>query len=560
MAAISYTDGLIGGVLDALDATGRAAETLLGEHGEWRKMTNFELGVRPAAMGQRSPALIELVDVFPTAAALAGLGQPEQQPVPLEGQSFAALFDDLKAAPPKRYALSQYARCPRSKGPEWEKNSCPSVPTNAAITVMGYSLRVEGWRYTEWAAFDGSADGGKGRVDWSKPLHGVELYDHRTGDENDFDFHENTNVANRTEHAALVAGLSEQLRALVANTTASHAASPATAGRSASSGSSESASTARSSDDELTRRAAQAAALAAQQRALEARLARFGELLDEAARARADHRPPTCATVIVAARAPADMDDVWASSPAAAPSPDDRRGEQPAGAVELPGVVEAALRARVAELERHAAELEQIQKSKCPTLLEGKNVELEGKLGDHDARADERGRAVRRALRARVRELEGELGRERERTTAASGDGSVGDASGVDRLFGRHDDGSVRDDDTVPKSDAGAERAAALADAAATARAAQEAVEEVREEAAREEERGAAKRRVAAFIEEWTAAAARAQGDARAAAAADAAAEVAALRATCAGEDDARNSARPRKMQPSSCAGELRAA
>ena len=70
---------------------------------------------------------------------------------------------------------------------------------------MGYSLRVDGWRYTEWAHFDGAivhgiflffhrnnllsqihnfvvsgaANGGKGAVDFSKPLYGVELYDHR---------------------------------------------------------------------------------------------------------------------------------------------------------------------------------------------------------------------------------------------------------------------------------------------------------------------------------------------------------------------------------------------
>lgn len=239
MAAISYTDDLVGGVLAALDKTGRAQQTLvifhadhgwqLGEHGEWRKMTNFELGVRvplmvrapwkAAAMGRRAGALVELVDIYPTAAALAGVGQPIKEPVPLEGGSFAPLLDDPSAVLPKQYALSQYARCPQAGKPEWKGNGCGNKPTNAQITVMGYSLRVDQWRYTEWAVFDGAAAGGAGRVDWTQPLHGVELYDHRTGDENDFDALENVNVANLTEHAALVADLSRQLRELVANTT-----------------------------------------------------------------------------------------------------------------------------------------------------------------------------------------------------------------------------------------------------------------------------------------------------------------------------------------------------
>ena len=93
---------------------------------------------------------------------------------------------------------------------------------------MGYSLRIDGWRYTEWAAYDGTFAGGKGRVDWSQPLHGTELYDHPDGGTggasgvNDFDAHENENLAAKPEHAALVARLSATLRAIVANSTGSH--------------------------------------------------------------------------------------------------------------------------------------------------------------------------------------------------------------------------------------------------------------------------------------------------------------------------------------------------
>ena len=57
----------------------------LGEHGAWRKFTNFELGTRvPLIISapwivnqpQRSDALVELVDVLPTIAELAGIPLP----------------------------------------------------------------------------------------------------------------------------------------------------------------------------------------------------------------------------------------------------------------------------------------------------------------------------------------------------------------------------------------------------------------------------------------------------------------------------------------------------
>eukprot|EP00937_MAST-01D_sp_MAST-1D-sp2_P002297 g2297.t1 len=238
MAAISYMDAFVGEILAALDDSGRANDTLvaftsdLGEHGEWQKMTNFDLATRvplmvrapwkgAAAAGKRSSALVELVDLFPALAELAGLPAAPRDTHPLEGKSFAPALDDPQGWAGKGWALSQYARCPSTADPY--SSPCPmTAPTNGDITVMGYSLRVPGWRYTEWASFDGAADGGKGRVDWAAPLHGVELYDHRsgTGDVNDFDAHENANVVNRTENAALVAELSKQLRAVVANSTA----------------------------------------------------------------------------------------------------------------------------------------------------------------------------------------------------------------------------------------------------------------------------------------------------------------------------------------------------
>ena len=121
---------------------------------------------------------------------------------------------------PEQWALSQYARCPDASTNTTLNSPCPNTASvNDKITVMGYSLRVPGWRYTEWASYDGTANGGKGKVNWSAPLHGVELYDHGSGSLNDFDAHENENLAGTSEHQALQATLSQQLRAIVANST-----------------------------------------------------------------------------------------------------------------------------------------------------------------------------------------------------------------------------------------------------------------------------------------------------------------------------------------------------
>lgn len=90
-AATSYTDAQIGKVLDALEASGVRNNTIvvlwgdhgwhLGDHGMWCKHTNYEQATRipliisspGCAAGQKSRALIETVDVYPTLCELAGL-------------------------------------------------------------------------------------------------------------------------------------------------------------------------------------------------------------------------------------------------------------------------------------------------------------------------------------------------------------------------------------------------------------------------------------------------------------------------------------------------------
>ena len=103
--AISFVDERIGSVLEALDQTGMADDTvilLIGDHGEmlgerdlWYKMNFFEGGARIPlivhAPGRFAPrrvaASVSLVDLLPTLAELAGGDMPEALAPRLDGES-----------------------------------------------------------------------------------------------------------------------------------------------------------------------------------------------------------------------------------------------------------------------------------------------------------------------------------------------------------------------------------------------------------------------------------------------------------------------------------------
>jgi len=186
-AAASYTDAQIGRVLDELDRLGLREKTVvvlwgdhgwqLGEHGLWCKHTNFEIAARAPLIfsepGQNSPgattdALAEFVDIYPTLCELCGLPVPEG----LEGSSLAPVIDD----PARAWKPAAFSQYPRGK-------------------AMGYSMRTDRYRYTEWLP-------GKGG-----PAIAGELYDHQE------DPQENVNLADRPEHATLRKQLSKQLHA-----------------------------------------------------------------------------------------------------------------------------------------------------------------------------------------------------------------------------------------------------------------------------------------------------------------------------------------------------------
>lgn len=156
-AAISYVDACVGRVLDALESSGLADNTIivvwgdhgfhLGDHGIWGKHTNFEIAARiplmiamPGKKGVVSSALVETVDIYPTLAALTGL--PATQG--LDGRSFATLFDDPSAEHrdhvthvyPRRELLGRAIRDERYRLVEW--NKIGAAPETATFELYDY--------------------------------------------------------------------------------------------------------------------------------------------------------------------------------------------------------------------------------------------------------------------------------------------------------------------------------------------------------------------------------------------------------------------------------------
>lgn len=197
-AAISYLDAQIGKVLDELERLKLRDKTVvvfwsdhgyhLGEHSLWAKTSNFELDARvpliiavPKQQGrQRTEALAELLDLYPTLADLCGLPAPKN----LQGKSLKPVLEDPSVAV-KAWAMTQHTR--------------PAYPADGEDPdAMGYSLRTDRYRYTQWRRF---SDG---------KLLAQELYDHEN------DGAETVNLAEKPSHAEVVKKLQAEMSAAIA--------------------------------------------------------------------------------------------------------------------------------------------------------------------------------------------------------------------------------------------------------------------------------------------------------------------------------------------------------
>lgn len=170
LANISYLDAQVGKVLDELDRLQLTEKTIivfwsdhgyhLGEHSLFAKTSNFDLDARVPLMiampgagtaGKKTGALAELLDLYPTLSAVCHLPPPAQ----VEGVSLVPVLKDASATV-RKIALTQHPR------PAYYNQTPAGVPTH-----MGYSIRTEHYRYTEWRDWD------------SGKTVATELYDHR---------------------------------------------------------------------------------------------------------------------------------------------------------------------------------------------------------------------------------------------------------------------------------------------------------------------------------------------------------------------------------------------
>lgn len=179
-ACISYTDALIGLLLDELSRNDLSDNTIivlwgdhgwnLGEHGLWCKHCNFNtslnapLIIRVPGMttGKTNNNITEFIDIYPTLCELSRLPLPDH----LEGESLVK----------------------RLKKPERTEKDFAVCKFNTGLTLIQEDLF-----YTEWQNLKDST---VARM----------LYDHKTDPE------ENTNLAGKKEYSELINSLGAQLR------------------------------------------------------------------------------------------------------------------------------------------------------------------------------------------------------------------------------------------------------------------------------------------------------------------------------------------------------------
>lgn len=187
-ACVSYVDAQVGKVLDALRKAGLDDNTIviftsdhgfhLGEHDFWAKVSLREESVRvpliirvPGKAPAVSHSLVELIDLYPTVARLAGLEVPAR----LQGRDISPIFDN-------------------------PKHQVRDAVFSVAPMRNGFLVREERWAYLQYGE-DGAG--------------GIELFDLEK------DPGQYTNLATKPEFAAevkrLQARLGSTLRAVRTN-------------------------------------------------------------------------------------------------------------------------------------------------------------------------------------------------------------------------------------------------------------------------------------------------------------------------------------------------------
>ncbi|MDX1284820.1 MAG: sulfatase [Draconibacterium sp.] len=153
-ACVSYIDALIGNILNTLEETGLAENTIvvlwgdhgfsLGEHTHWCKHTCFHIPLHtplivkaPGFSGSKTEALVSYIDVYPTLCELAGLELPEH----LHGESMITLMNN-----PETKGGEEFCRYPNKETIVNEKYTYTEFynrKTNEYLSNMLYDLEKD---------------------------------------------------------------------------------------------------------------------------------------------------------------------------------------------------------------------------------------------------------------------------------------------------------------------------------------------------------------------------------------------------------------------------------
>ncbi len=201
LAAISYLDAQVGKLLDELEKLNLNENTIVvftsdhgyhaGEHGQFGKWTNFEIGSRvpfmisvpgSKAVGKVSNSLVELIDLYPTLLELCNISSDKLK-TKLDGKSLVPIINDPNATI-KPAAISQVAR--------------PLGGVDKLETI-GTSMRTDRYRYNAWVH------------QRDKKLIAEELYDLSN------DLYNADNLIGNPEYETIKKQLRAKLKAMIIN-------------------------------------------------------------------------------------------------------------------------------------------------------------------------------------------------------------------------------------------------------------------------------------------------------------------------------------------------------
>lgn len=152
LATISYLDAQVGKILDELERLKMDKNTIVvffsdhgfhaGEHGQFGKWTNFEIGTQIPFIirtpniikpGVKSNNIVEMIDLYPTLIELSDIPWPDDQ-AKLAGVSLVPILDNPETEV-KNAAISQTIR---------------PIGSGIDIDILGSSIRTKEFRYNIW--------------------------------------------------------------------------------------------------------------------------------------------------------------------------------------------------------------------------------------------------------------------------------------------------------------------------------------------------------------------------------------------------------------------------